>query len=295
MKTITTNTIMNSILNSISSEYALDPNSKSTGFQSLDNVIGGWKIGVSVISARPSMGLTAFALNQVSQQLASLKENEVVIYVADKESSTALMHRMLSIASQIDLSIIQNGKLNKEEYEKVKSHPLTRQLKDNKVVFLNTNTPTVYAIRNLVHSLKKEGNKVSMVIVDSLQSMVDRVRFRNQDAEQVMLDLNLLSEEYEFPVLCTMPLGRSIEFRDSKYPRLTDLDAKMVNVASSVMFLLRPDYYELFDAADDNVSEMHLIIAKNEGPLDTLSLGMNRKNLSITEAKLNSLMNNTNL
>jgi replicative DNA helicase len=259
-------------------------NSVSTGLPCLDNIIGGWQIGVSVVSARPSMGLTSFALNQVSQKLANLKDNEVVMYVADKESSTALMHRILSIATQIDLSIIQNGKLNKDEYDKVKSHPVTRLLKDNKVVFLNSCTPSVYAIRKLVHSLKKEGKSTTMIVVDSLQSMADRIRIRSQDMEQVVLDLKLLADEYELPILCTMPIGRSVEYRESKYPRVSDLDAKLVNEASKLLFLIRPDYYDLFEVADNNLSEAHLLIAKNEGSLDTVKLNMNRTTLTFSES-----------
>ncbi len=279
--------IMNTILESISGQNLLTENSRSTGFPHLDNLMGGWKPGVSILSARPGMGLTAFALTQVSQILSNLKEHEVVIYVADKESSTALMHRLLSVATQIDLARIQNGKLNKEEYDKVLKNPLTRQLKNNTLVFLNSNTPTVYAIRKLVHSLKKEGKKPVMAFVDSLQSLVDRIRFRSHEMEQVMLDLDLFSEEYEMPVVCTMPLGRSLEYRDSKYPRLSDLDAKMVNIARSVFFLLRPEYYELIDLPEEEAGEAHLIVAKNEGPLDTLKFTLNRKNLTFTERASN--------
>ena len=293
MKINPSNTIMNNILENISTQNKMSVNAKSTGISSLDNLMGGWKPGVSIVSARPGMGLTAFALTQVSQVLSNLKENEIVIYVADKESSTALMQRLLSIATQVDLATIQNGKLNKQEYDKVLKEPLTRQLKDNKVVFLNSNTPTVYAIRHLVHSLKKEGKKPVMVFVDSLLSLVDRIRFRSQDIEQVMLDLNLLSEEYELPFLCTMPLGRQVEYRDSKYPRLGDLDAKMVNIASSVFFILRPEYYEVIELPEEESGEAHLIIAKNEGPLDTIKLNLKRKNLTFFEANLNSYNNLT--
>ena len=284
---------MNNILEQISTQNKMDVNTRSTGISSLDNLMGGWKPSISIVSARPSMGLTAFALTQVSQVLSNLKENEVVIYVADKESSTVLMQRLLSIATQMDLSIIQNGKLTKEQYDQVKSHTLTRQLKDNKVMFLNTNTPNVYAIRHLAHSLKKEGKIPVMVFVDSLQSLVDRIRFRSQDMEQVMLDLNLLSEEYELPVLCTMPLGRQVEYRDSKYPRLSDLDAKIVNIASTVFFLLRPEYYELIELGEEEAGEAHLIIAKNEGPLDTIKLNLKRKSLTFFEANLNIYNNLT--
>jgi replicative DNA helicase len=293
MKINPSNSIMNNILDNISTQNKMSVNAISTGISSLDNLVGGWKPCVSIVSARPGMGLTAFALTQLRQVLSNLTENEVVIYVADKESSTALMQRLLSIATQLDLATIQKGKLNKEEFDKVLKEPLTRQLKDKKVVFLNSNTPTVYEIRHLVHSLKKEGKKPVMVFVDSLLSLVDRIRFRSQDMEQVMLDLNLLSEEYELPVLCTMPLGRQVEYRDSKYPRLSDLDAKMVNIASSVFFLLRPEYYEVIELPEEETGEAHLIIAKNEGPLDTIKLNLKRKSLTFLEANLNSYNNLT--
>lgn len=135
MKTSSSNIHMNAILESISSENTKLPNSRSTGIIGLDNLITGWQIGVSVVSSRPCMGMTSFALSQVYQQLTNLKEDEVIIYVADKESSTALMQRLLTIASQIDLSVIQKGKLNKEKYDQLLEEPVTRQLKDNKVVF----------------------------------------------------------------------------------------------------------------------------------------------------------------
>jgi replicative DNA helicase len=293
MKISTNKILMNAILESISSENALAKNALTTGISDLDILMGGWQQGVTVVSARPNMGLTAFALSQVSNVLSKLKENQVVIYLADKESSTVLMQRLLSIATQIDLSMIHNGKLKKDKYDQLLSHPITRQLKDNMIVFLNTNMPSIHAIRNLIHTLKKEGKKSVMLFVDSFQSLVDRVKFKSQDMEQVMLDLNLLSEEYELPVLCTMPLGRGVEYRESKYPRLSDLDAKMVHLASKVLFLIRPDYYDVLEAVDEHISDTHLIVSKNEGALGTIGLSLNRKTLTITAAKQNTFNNLT--
>jgi len=289
MKTTSTQTLMNTILDSYLQKNEVDPNFRSTGISKLDFITGGWKPGVSIVSSRPSMGLTAFALTQVNQVLSNLKENEVVIYLSDKDSSTVIMHRLLSIATQIDLSIIQNGKLNKEEYEKVKSHPITRHLKDENLIIMKDNVSTVYNLRNLVHELKKDGKKTVMLFVDSLQSLLYNVRI--QEIKDVMLDLNLLSEEYECPLLCTMPLGRAVEHRSSHYPRLSDLDAKMVNIASSVFFLMRPEYYQIIDASEGDISETHLVVAQNEGPLDTILLGMNRKTLTMGELTQNSPIN----
>ena len=291
MKTTSIQTLMNTILDSYLNQDEVDPNFRSTGISKLDFMTGGWKPGVSIVSARPSMGLTAFALTQVYQVLSNLKENEVVIYLSDKDSSTAIMHRLLSIATQIDLSIIQNGKLNKEEYEQVKSHPITRQLKDDNLIIMKDNVSTVYNLRSLVHDLKQDGKKTVMIFIDSLQSLLYRVR--SQEIKDVMLDLNLLSEEYDCPLVCTMPMGRSLEHRESKYPRLTDLDTKMVNIASRVFFLMRPDYYQLIDASEGDISETHLVVAQNEGQLDTIMLGMNRKTLTMGELDSNFTKNLT--
>ncbi len=289
MKTSSTQTLMNTMLDSYLQQDVVAPNFRSTGISKLDAMIGGWKPGVHLISARPSMGLTAFALTQVYQVLSNLKANEVVIYLSDKDSSTAIMHRLLSIATEIDLSIIQNGKLNKQEYEQVKSHPITRKLKDNQLIIMHENVSTVYTLRSLVHDLKKEGKKTVMLFVDSLQSLLYNVR--SQEIKEVMLDLNLLSEEYECPLICTMPLGRSVEHRTFNYPRLTDLDAKMVNIASGVFFLMRPDYYQLIGPSEGDMSETHLVVAQNEGQLDTILLGMNRKTLTMGELVQNSPIN----
>ena len=61
----TTQQIVHKILNKMSNNNVLSSNAISTGIASLDNTIGGWEHGVTIISARPSMGLTAFCLNQV--------------------------------------------------------------------------------------------------------------------------------------------------------------------------------------------------------------------------------------
>ena len=97
MKTTSTQTLMNTILDSYLQKNEVDPNFRSTGISKLDFITGGWKPGVSIVSSRPSMGLTAFALTQVNQVLSNLKENEVVIYLSDKDSSTAVSYTHLTL------------------------------------------------------------------------------------------------------------------------------------------------------------------------------------------------------
>jgi replicative DNA helicase len=61
----TTEEIVHKILNKISNNNVLSYNTISTGIPNLDNTIGGWENVVTIISALPIMGLTAFCLNQV--------------------------------------------------------------------------------------------------------------------------------------------------------------------------------------------------------------------------------------
>jgi len=61
----TTEEIFHKILNKISNNNVLSYNTISTGIPNLDNTIGGWENVVTIISALPIMGLTAFCLNQV--------------------------------------------------------------------------------------------------------------------------------------------------------------------------------------------------------------------------------------
>ena len=280
----TTEEIVHKILNKISNNNTLSPNAISTGIASLDNTIGGWEHGVTIISACPSMGLTAFCLNQVNSLLQSIQKDEVIVYVTDKDSATVLIQRLLAVATQIELTNIQNGNLKEQEVAQIASHPITKHLESNRLLFLTNSNPTLFQIRSLVFNQLKEGKKTKMLIVDCLQSIIDRGRDRSLDITNVMMDIHLLSEEYKVPVLCTISLrNRVVEYRESKFPRLTDLDSKIVNEVERVFFLIRPDYYEIIDLPSDDTGELHLIIAKNEGPLDILKLKMNRKNLSISE------------
>ena len=61
----TTEETVYKILNKFSNNNVFSSNTIITGITRLDNTIGGWEHGVTIISERPSMGLTAFCLNQV--------------------------------------------------------------------------------------------------------------------------------------------------------------------------------------------------------------------------------------
>ena len=167
----TTEQIVHNILTKISNNNALSPNAISTGITNLDNSIGGWTHGLTIISARPSMGLTAFCLNQVHTLLQSIQKDEVIVYVTDKDSATVLIQRLLAVATQIELANIQNGNLTEQEVAQIASHPITKHLKSNSLLFLTNSNPTILQIRSLFFEQLKDEKKIKMLF--SLSLLVD--------------------------------------------------------------------------------------------------------------------------
>ena len=80
-----------------------------------------------------------------------------------------------------------------------------------------------------------------------------------------------------------MPLGRSVEYRESKFPQLDDLEVEVVSEADKIIFINRPDYYEIMENDNMEAGLIHLILAKYNGPLEIVKLKLNRSTFTITE------------
>lgn len=273
MSTILTSSIIKSIFNRISNNNELSKNALSSGFDSLDKKMGGWERDFSIFCSRPGMGKTTFILNQVYQILQSIKAEETILYVTDKESPTVIIQRLLSIATQIELSKIQKGELAPSEKLALSMHPIMRQLEANNLVLLESNKPTAYQIRSVIFNLVETGNKPIMIFIDQGRGQL----------MELILDLKLLSKEYQIPILLTMPLGRSVEYRESKFPQLDDLEVEVVSEADKIIFINRPDYYEIMENENMEAGLIHLILAKYNGPLEIVKLKLNRSTFTITE------------
>ena len=87
----------------------------------------------------------------------------------------------------------------------------------------------------------------------------------------------------EIPNIVTIPLSRSVVYRAIHIPRLTDIDQKLLLHVTKVLFLVRPAYYEVVETKTDSNEEAHLIVAKNNGALDTIKLNINITTHRITQ------------
>ncbi len=265
----------------INREDGLLEDSVPSGYLELDKMTSGWKAtDLVIIAARPSMGKTAFVLNLARN--AAVDFNMPVAIFSLEMGAVQLAKRLISLECEIDAQKVSNGKMNDNEYailrdkvEKLSSSP----------IFINDQAAiNVYELRAQCRRLQN-AHGIKMVIIDYLQLMSgggDKGMNREQEISNISRSLKGLAKELNIPVIALSQLNRSVETRGGdKKPQLSDLreSGSIEQDADMVMFLYRPEYYNLNEGADGaslkGVSE--IIIAKHRnGPTGSIELRFNK-------------------
>ena len=271
----------------------------STGFKKLDDNLSGFhNSDLIVIAARPSMGKTAFAINlaiEAVKHFQKIKDVDGAIIkpsvglVSLEMSSEQLSTRMLSMLSQINSSALRTGKLNEEQYNRLREKSV--ELSNMNLFIDDTAALTIGAIRARARRMKRKHN-LSLLIVDYLQLIRGsntRSESRVLEISEITQGLKAIAKELEIPVIALSQLSRAVEQREDKRPILSDLreSGAIEQDADIVMFLYREDYYLLRSepkAGSDKhaewqrkISMVHnlvdIIIAKHRnGPVGTIEL-----------------------
>jgi replicative DNA helicase len=265
----------------INREDGLLEDSVPSGYLELDKMTSGWKAtDLVIIAARPSMGKTAFVLNLARN--AAVDFNMPVAIFSLEMGAVQLAKRLISLECEIDAQKVANGKMTDNEYsilrdkvEKLSSAPI--YINDQPAI-------NVYELRAQCRRLQN-AHGIKMVIIDYLQLMSgggDKGMNREQEISNISRSLKGLAKELNIPVIALSQLNRSVETRGGeKKPQLSDLreSGSIEQDADMVMFLYRPEYYNLNEGSDGaslkGVSE--IIIAKHRnGPTGSVELRFNK-------------------
>ena len=252
-----------------------------TGFPKLDALTYGWQpTDLIILAARPSVGKTAFALNLARAAALHPTKPTAVGFFSLEMSSSQLVTRILSAESGIWLEKITRGKLEDHEMEQLHKKGISRLM--NSPIFIDDSAAlNIFELRAKCRRLKTKHN-VGLIIIDYLQLMsgsADRNSNREQEISKISRDLKALAKELSVPIIALSQLSREVEKRaaGSKIPQLSDLreSGAIEQDADMVMFLYRPDYYDIVtdEMGNDSKGLVQVKIAKHRnGSLDTIDL-----------------------
>lgn len=212
----------------------------TTGFESLDNVLGGFRGGeFIVLGARPSQGKTALG---VSFLLAAAQAGVPALMFSMEMSATEVASRVLSMRSDVPLNQIR-GRL---EDQKDTVHRLIRAVDASRLpVWIDDRADhTVSSMTSVCkRAVRKHG--VGLVVIDYLQLMNHEGGKADNQSTRVgntSRRLKLLARALNVPVVCLAQLNRECETRGDKKPSLSDFrESGSIEQDADVAMMLWPD------------------------------------------------------
>lgn len=208
---------------------------------SVQTLVGGIEKGsLTIIAGRPSMGKTAFALNQV---LFWAQKGWPGMIFSLEQKSTQIARRMLANLQGIPVSYMRQ-KLDEKHLDKFNTG-LT-DLSKLSVTICDRQGLTVDQICSMVRLAKMQNANLHWVMIDYLTLIQFDRRMKDHVAlGDICLKLRNLAKELDIWVLLLSQLNRGVESRDNKRPILSDLrdSGNIEEYADVVLFLYREAYY----------------------------------------------------
>ena len=252
-----------------------------TGFVDLDKITSGFQPSdLIIVAARPSMGKTAFALNIASYVGVHLRKN--VIFFSLEMSQSQIADRLLASEGNVDSSIIRNGNLDGDDYEKIARAVAT--FKTSGLYINDTAGLTVFEMSNIAtqlhhHLQNEQGNGLNLLIVDYLQLLRPVLKHQNREQEisEISRSIKSLAKDLNIPVVALSQLNRSLESRKDKRPLMSDIreSGSIEQDADLISFIYRDEVYNK-ETDDQGIAEVLLEKHRN-GATGMVKLGFTGK------------------
>lgn len=242
-----------------------------TGFADIDRMLGGLnKSDLTLLAGRPGMGKTALALGMSLN--AATKHSKRVAFFSLEMSAEQLVERMMASETKINSQDLRRGNLVASDW------PIfleaAGRLSECGVWINDSADMTPMRMRAECRRIYTE-HGLDLVVVDYVGLMSADAKTSNkvQEISDISRGLKKLARELNVPVLALSQLNRSVEARDNKRPRLSDLrdSGSLEQDADIVMFIYRDEYYKPDTTKYPNEAEV--IIAKHRhGETGTVNL-----------------------
>ncbi|MDD3052538.1 MAG: replicative DNA helicase, partial [Candidatus Cloacimonetes bacterium] len=223
-----------------------------TGYRALDSMTTGFhRSDLVIIAARPSMGKSALAL-QLARNMAVDFKQKVGIFSLEM-SGEQIALRLLSLESRVNFEKLRKADISNNEWDRLTS--AASRLSGSSIIIDDDSMLNPRTLRTKARRIKKEFG-LDVLVVDYLQLMNsgrDREN-RQQEISEISRSLKVLGREMDVAVIAVSQLSRSVEQREDKRPRLSDLreSGAIEQDADMVLFIHRPEYYGITTDSDGN-------------------------------------------
>lgn len=227
-----------------------------SGFPKLDQILGGGFIrgGLYILGARPAVGKTSFAIN-----LADNIHGNCLLVSLEMTTEQIISKRVSRLTGLSSAKLLSGGA---SDADWIAISRATSALSEQGVFMNSRYDLTVQQIQLLAQSVPE----LRAVIVDYLGLIQPATRGGStyENVSQISRELKRMAISLDVPVICLCQLSRTVENREDKRPRLSDLrdSGAIEQDADAVMFLYRQDYYA-GGTSDGQPSLVQLDVAKN--------------------------------
>lgn len=240
----------------------------SSSFPALDHLTSGFQPSeLIVLASRPSMGKTALSLNIA---LHNALQKKKVAFFSLEMSKEAVLMRMLSSLSRINLSKIMSGQIEEGRWSELIA--AAARLSEADFYIDDTSPLSPYEIRSKSRRLKAQ-HGLDLIVVDYLQLMQlpEKSETREREVSEMSRLLKAFAKELKIPIITLSQLNRGVEARGNRRPILSDLreSGAIEQDADVIMMLYRDSYYE--EDAEKSVAEV-IINKQRNGPTGTVEL-----------------------
>jgi len=271
-----TNSVTKSTVDHIIDLYETKPEFTGipSGFADLDRNTSGFQPAeLIIIGARPGMGKTAIALTMAAN--ITIRQNKPAAVFSLEMSDQALMLRLLSSESHVDLKDIRTGFLKRSELDQI--FYAAEHIHTAPLFIADTPHMTMLNIQSMARMLRLK-EKVEIIFIDYIGLISSDNSFlkRYEFISEVSRSLKGLARELNIPIVALSQLRREAA-DEEKEPSLADIreSGSIEQDADVVMLMYKgKDKDKTFDDQDKRAGvKVVLKIAKNRnGPAGDVNL-----------------------
>lgn len=212
----------------------------STGLADLDKLVRGLrKKTVTIVAGLPGSGKTTLGL-QIAQHIACTGLGVGMVFSLEMPEEE-LANRALASLGSIDLQVLDNGKLEDDDWPRLTS--AVNKIMDKPLYVSDKSGLTVPRIRSICRQVKRK-HGLDVVVIDYIGLIGSDGKAFNRTAELGKISTGIvnIAKELEVPVILLAQLNRDSTKRPGKKPIASDLrDSGQIEADAHCIILVHRD------------------------------------------------------